>query len=117
MERISCVQASKVPVSSSPESKRPAVQRPNLQTMHRGSSFSGMRFNWKLHENSETEHYTQNTKIFIFIYSVNILKNEESWNCVVFKHCVNLRIQYEYKKIRTRNNSVFGHLSRSQNVK
>ena len=26
---------------------------------------------------------------------------------------VNLRIQSEYKKIRTRNNSVFGHFSRS----
>ena len=29
---------------------------------------------------------------------------------------VNLRIQSEYKKIRTRKNSVFGHFSRSANV-
>ena len=28
-------------------------------------------------------------------------------------HTVNLRIQSEYRKIRTRNNSVFGHFSRS----
>ena len=28
---------------------------------------------------------------------------------------VNLRIQPEYRKIRTRNNSVFGHFSRSDN--
>ena len=27
---------------------------------------------------------------------------------------LNLRIQYEYRKIRTRNNSVFGHFSRSE---
>ena len=31
-------------------------------------------------------------------------------------HEVNLRIQSEYRKIRTRNNSVFGHISRSENV-
>ena len=29
---------------------------------------------------------------------------------------VNLRIQSEFKKIRTRNNSVFGHFSRSSNA-
>ena len=28
-------------------------------------------------------------------------------------YSVNLRIQFEYKKIRTRKNSVFGHFSRS----
>ena len=31
-------------------------------------------------------------------------------------YSVNLRIQSEYRKIRTRNNSVFGHLSRSEYV-
>ena len=30
---------------------------------------------------------------------------------------VNLRIQSEYRKIRTRNSSVFGHFSRSAKVK
>ena len=30
---------------------------------------------------------------------------------------VNLRIQFEYRKIRTRNNSVFGHFSRSEMVR
>ena len=29
-------------------------------------------------------------------------------------YSVNLRIQAEYRKIRTRNNSVFGHFSRSE---
>ena len=39
-----------------------------------------------------------------------------------YKHCVksvqiNLRIQSEYRKIRTRNNSVFGHFSSSKTSK
>ena len=31
-------------------------------------------------------------------------------------HGLNLRIQFEYKKIWTRKNSVFGHFSRSDSV-
>ena len=44
-----------------------------------------------------------NTELFlvrIFLYSARI-------------HGVNLRIQFEYRRIQTRNNSVFGHFSRS----
>ena len=32
----------------------------------------------------------------------------------LYSDSVNLRIQSEYRKIRTRNNSVFGHFSRSE---
>ena len=43
----------------------------------------------------------------IFVY--NCAQNTERYGA-------SLRIQSEYRKIRTRNNSVFGHISRSENV-
>ena len=61
--------------------------------------------------------------------SSNVMKNCTAWNVSkygvisgphfpVFRlnteiYFVNLRIQWDYRKIRTRNNSVFGHFSRS----
>ena len=60
-----------------------------------------------------------NIVTFIFLNSVLPISNIlDSIYCVKsvqinLKYPVNLRIKSEYRKIRTRSNSVFGHFSRS----
>ena len=44
----------------------------------------------------------------IFLYSDWIRRD------ILYLYGVNIRIQSEYRRIRTRNNSVFGHFSRSE---
>ena len=51
-----------------------------------------------------------NTELFLVrIYCIRT----EYGEILRFRYSISLRIQSEYRKIRTRNNSVFGHFSRS----
>ena len=58
---------------------------------------------------------TKRLKILLFPVRKYIIKVTLCEKCqnTVFFYFVNLRIQSEYGKIRTRKNSVFGHFSRS----
>ena len=63
----------------------------------------------------------ERVKRLIFMFSYETLTralcekcpNTEFFLVFIFPHSVSLCIQSEYRKIRTRKNSVFGHFSRS----
>ena len=66
---------------------------------------------------SGLKSYFVNLQCLLHIYHArhcveSVQKRSYFWS--VFSYGVNLCIQYEFRKIRTRNNSVFGHFSRSE---
>ena len=80
----------------------------DFESFHLASKTTPDRFAPSKQNVVRNNHYVKSVQIQSYFWSV--------FSCIQTEYVdsLRLRIQSEYRKIRTRNNSVFGHFSRSE---